>query len=59
MNHGTFKNELTDKEMIALLKEECRRIKIQRNEFEQQLIKLSREVFLLRDEIKSFKKRPS
>ena len=46
------KKNPSDKELIEYLKEECRRVKIQRNEYEQKLMTTTRELNRVQSELK-------
>jgi len=46
------KKNPTDKELIEELKEECRRVKIQRNEYEQKVFSLQKELNKAQSELK-------
>lgn len=46
------KKGLSDNELIEVLKEECKRVKIQRNEYEQRLLKSERELNRVSAELK-------
>jgi hypothetical protein len=47
---STDKKTLSDKELVEVLKEECRRIKIQRNDYEQLLLHANRKISFLKYE---------